>query len=61
LHHLFKCSEPLVPRLLCLHNLFHYNTLMEEARASIAAGRYREFMRQKLAEIDRHEHAPGRP
>ena len=31
LHHLFKCSEPLRPRLLSMHNLHHYNALMAEA------------------------------
>ena len=33
LHHLFKCSEPLGPRLLSVHNLRHYHALMAEARA----------------------------
>src|SRR5204863_2076080 len=32
LHHLFKCSEPLGPRLLSIHNLHHYLQLMREAR-----------------------------
>lgn len=57
LHHLFKSSEPLGPRLLSLHNLHHYNTLMAEARGHIEVGTYAAFARQKLAEIDRHEHA----
>lgn len=57
LHHLFKSSEPLGPRLLSLHNLFHYNELMAEARAAINAGSYLKFAREKLAQIDRHEHA----
>ncbi len=57
LHHLFKCSEPLGPRLLSIHNLHHYLTLMREARAAIDAGVYSAFARERLAEIDRHEHA----
>jgi queuine tRNA-ribosyltransferase len=57
LHHLFKCSEPLGPRLLSLHNLRHYLTLMEGARRQIAAGTYAAWARGKLFEIDRHEHA----
>jgi queuine tRNA-ribosyltransferase len=57
LHHLFKCSEPLAPRLLSLHNLHHYLQLMAEARAAIDAGVYAAFAREKLAQIDRHEHA----
>ena len=60
LHHLFKCSEPLGPRLLSMHNLHHYLGLMHEARAAIAAGRYAAFARERLAAIDRHEHAEAR-
>jgi queuine tRNA-ribosyltransferase len=60
LHHLFKCSEPLGPRLLSIHNLHHYLQLMRDARAAIEAGEYAGFARRKLAEIDRHEHAEVR-
>jgi queuine tRNA-ribosyltransferase len=60
LHHLFKCSEPLGPRLLSIHNLHHYLQLMRDARAAIEAGDYARFARQRLAEIDRHEHAERR-
>jgi queuine tRNA-ribosyltransferase len=56
LHHLFKCSEPLGPRLLSVHNLHHYIQLMTDARAAIERGEYAAFARQKLDEIDRHEH-----
>jgi queuine tRNA-ribosyltransferase len=59
LHHLFKCSEPLGPRLLSIHNLHHYLTLMKDARAAIEAGTYAAFARDKLEAIDRHEHAAG--
>lgn len=58
LHHLMKSSEPLGPRLLSHHNLYHYLDLMRQARAAIEEGRYAAFARQKLAQIDRHEHAP---
>jgi queuine tRNA-ribosyltransferase len=57
LHHLVKCSEPLGPRLLSIHNLHHYQQLMRDARAAIEAGVYPAFARQRLAELDRHEHA----
>ena len=56
LHHLFRCGEPLAPRLLAIHNLHHYNALMAEARAEIAAGRYAAWAHAKLDAIDRHEH-----
>jgi queuine tRNA-ribosyltransferase len=57
LHHLFKCSEPLGPRLLSIHNLHHYLALMAEARGAIDAGCYASFARAKLSAIDRHEHS----
>jgi queuine tRNA-ribosyltransferase len=57
LHHLFKCSEPLGPRLLSVHNLHHYLQLMRDARAAIDAGCYAAFARERLAQIDGHEHA----
>lgn len=57
LHHLFRCSEPLAPRLLSIHNLHHYNALMAEARAAIAAGTYAAYAHAKLDAIDRHEHS----
>jgi queuine tRNA-ribosyltransferase len=60
LYHLFKCSEPLGPRLLSIHNLHHYMQLMREARVAIDAGAYAAFMRARLEEIDRHEHGPRR-
>jgi queuine tRNA-ribosyltransferase len=60
LHHLFKCSEPLGPRLLSLHNLHHYFTLMREARAAILRGSFAIFAREKLEAIDRHEHSGRR-
>jgi queuine tRNA-ribosyltransferase len=57
LHHLFKCSEPLGPRLLSIHNLRHYHALMADVRAAIERGEYAAFARQKLDAIDRHEHS----
>jgi queuine tRNA-ribosyltransferase len=60
LHHLFKCSEPLGPRLLSMHNLHYYLELMREVREAIDAGVYARFARDRLAEIDRHEHAAVR-
>ena len=60
LHHLFKCREPLGPRLVSVHNLRHYLDLVRAARAAIAAGCYAAFARERLAAIDRHEHDPAR-
>ena len=60
LHHLVKCGEPLGPRLLSLHNLHHYHSLMTEARAQIERGTYAAWAHGKLEQIDRHEHADRR-
>ena len=61
LHHLFKCSEPLGPRLLSIHNLHHYHALMAEARARHRArATYAAFAKAKLEAIDRHEHSDRR-
>ena len=60
LHHLFKCSEPLGPRLLSIHNLHHYHRLMAEARDAIEQGTFAAFARAKLEAIDRHEHSDRR-
>lgn len=56
LHHLFKCSEPLAPRLLSLHNLFHYHALMADSRRAIERGQFEPFARERLLAIDRKEH-----
>jgi len=60
LHHLFKCSEPLGPRLVSMHNLHHYVALMAEARAAIESGTYASYSKDKLEAIDRHEHSDRR-
>lgn len=54
--HLVKCSEPLGPHLLSIHNLHYYLDLMGQARAAIDAGVYAAFAKQKLSEMDHHEH-----
>jgi queuine tRNA-ribosyltransferase len=43
LRHLDRCNEMLAPILGTLHNLWHYQALMAEMRAAIAAGRFAEF------------------
>ena len=35
-------------RLCVLHNLYFYNTMMEEIREAIEEGRYKEYKKQKL-------------
>ena len=48
IRHLLKAKEMLGMRLCVLHNLYFYNTMMEEIRAAIEAGNYSEYKAKKL-------------
>ncbi len=48
--HLFKAKEMLAMRLSVMHNLYFYNTLMEEIRHALDSG---TFMTYKSAKTDR--------
>ena len=43
LRHLDKCNEILAPRLMTLHNLYYYQSLMAGIRAAVEAGRFEAF------------------
>lgn len=60
LHHLFKCREPLGPRLVSMHNLHYYHALMADSRAAIERGTFAAFAAKTLDAIDRHEHSTSR-
>lgn len=47
IRHLLKAEEMLSQRLLVMHNLWFYNTLMEDIRAALDKGRFAEFKREK--------------
>ena len=49
IRHLLKAKEMLGMRLCVLHNLYFYNTMMEEIREAIATGTYKEYKARKLA------------
>ena len=49
IRHLFKAKEMLGMRLCVLHNLYFYNTMMEEIRDAIREQRYAEYKAKKLA------------
>ena len=49
LRHLFLSGEILALRLLSVHNLHLYGTLMAEAREAIVQGRYEAFRQEMLA------------
>ena len=48
IRHLMKAKEMLGMRLCVLHNLYFYNTMMEEIRQALDEGRYEEYKKQKL-------------
>ena len=48
IRHLLKAKEMLGMRLCVLHNLYFYNTMMEEIRDAIDAGEYQAYKRKKL-------------
>ena len=48
IRYLLKAKEMLGMRLCVLHNLYFYNTMMEEIRDAIEAGRFSEYKAAKL-------------
>ena len=49
IRHLLKAKEMLGMRLCVLHNLYFYNTMMEEIRDALDEGRFAEYKKMKLA------------
>ena len=49
IRHLLKAKEMLGMRLAVLHNLYFYNTMMEEIRAALDEGRFADYKKDKLA------------
>ena len=55
IRHLLKAKEMLGMRLCVLHNLYFYNTMMEEIRDAIEAHRYEDYKAEKLEGMARGE------
>lgn len=51
IRHLLKAKEMLGMRLCVLHNLYFYNTMMEEIRDSLDRGDFPEYKKKKLDQI----------
>lgn len=51
IRHLLKSKEMLGMRLCVLHNLYFYNTMMEEIRYSIEKGEFASYKKEKLANM----------
>jgi len=48
IRHLLKAKEMLGMRLCVLHNLYFYNTMMEEIRDALDQGRFMDYKKRKL-------------
>jgi len=48
IRHLFKAKEMLAMRLCVLHNLFFYNTMMEEIREALEQNCFQKYKAEKL-------------
>ena len=62
IRHLLKAKEMLGMRLCVLHNLYFYNTMMEEIRDALDAGNFRFYKEEKLynmGQIDREKEMTG--
>lgn len=52
IRHLLKAKEMLGMRLMVTHNLYFYNHMMEEIRDAIEQGRFQEYKKQKLIQLE---------
>ena len=53
LHHLFRAKEMLAMRLMVIHNLYFYNTLLEKIRAALDSGTFETFYREYFEKLER--------
>ena len=56
IRHLLKAKEMLGLRLLVLHNLYFYNTMMSEIRDAIEENRFQEYKKKKLDSMESNEY-----
>ena len=55
IRHLLKAKEMLGMRLIVLHNLYFYNTMMEEIRGALDEGNFKAYKKQKLEGMEAGE------
>ena len=55
IRHLLKAKEMLGMRLCVLHNLWFYNTMMEEIRDALDEGRFASYKKEKLDRMNGEE------
>ncbi len=51
IHHLFKSGEMLAMRLCVMHNIYFYNSLLEQIRNSMGEGHFDEFYKENSEKI----------
>ena len=59
IRHLLKAKEMLGMRLCVLHNLYFYNTMMEEIRDSLDRGEFSSYKKAKLEGMSRRQSDSG--
>ena len=52
MRHLLKAKEMLGLRLMVTHNLYFYNSMMEEIRDAIEKGCFKEYKKKKLEQLE---------
>ena len=52
IRHLFKAEEMLAMRFSVMHNLYFYNSLMQNIRDNLDAGTYEQFRREYSTKLD---------
>lgn len=55
IRHLLKAKEMLGMRLCVLHNLYFYNTMMEEIRGALDAGNFKSYKQEKLNNMEQSQ------
>ncbi len=51
IHHLFKSGEMLGMRLCVMHNIYFYNSLLEQIRIAMDEGRFEAFYQENREKI----------
>lgn len=53
IHHLFKSGEMLAMRLCVMHNIYFFNSLLEEIRSALDEDAFDSFFRERIGEVSR--------
>ena len=59
LRRLYHADKPAAGRLACVHNLFFYHSVMQEARVAIRQGRFSEFKKAFMSDFGAEQKVGG--